>query len=903
MRVDLGRRMALRDQSDVDLVAGVPDSGLAHAIGYANETKITYGRPFIKYTPTWARSFMPSTQTERNLVAGKKLIPVQEFIKDKKMLLIDDSIVRGTQLGETTQFLYDSGAKEVHVRPACPPLLFGCKYLNFSRSSSEMDLISRRVICDLEGTKDVSVDTLKEYTDPDGEKYQKMVDEICRRLNFTSLDYARLDELVESIGIDQWRRIMINEKSENTILDYYGCQLFSDDVMRDRLPNSTYRTYKECIETGEPLSKETATVIANAMKVWAIEKGATHFTHWFTPMTGLSAEKHDSFLEIRDGRPLLEFSGKTLRKGESDASSFPSGGLRATFEARGYTAWDCTSPAFVKDGSLYIPTVFCSYNGEALDKKTPLLKSCDVLSKAVTQLMPLLGVDDVKYAKSYVGAEQEYFLVADEYYQKRMDLKLTGRTLFGANAPKGQELEDHYFGSLKRKVAAFMKELDGELWKYGIPSKTKHNEAAPAQHEVACIYREVNITTDNNHLLMQLLQDIAKKHGLRCLLHEKPFAGVNGSGKHNNWSVVTDSGINLFNPGKDPMNNLPFLATLACLVKGIDEYADLLRITVACAGNDHRLGANEAPPAIISMYLGEDINRVIDSIINKEELVEADHVRFNTGVSTVADFSKDNTDRNRTSPFALTGNKFEFRAVGSSQSIAGSNTILNAILAHEINEMISMIEDGKKPLDVIRTFFKNHLRVVFDGDGYSKEWEQEANRRGLANRKNTVDAISHFTDEKNIRMLSSLGVYSEDEINSRYDILLENYIKTIHVEALTSLKMVKNEIYPAIIKYIHTLAQSANELNTAGIDNEFLKDDLTEFSKMMKDMKSAIRQLEIAVYHFDHTECDILDKAKIARDEVVVAMNELRKVVDLSETKMDSSLWPMPNYVDLMFGI
>lgn len=691
--------------------------------------------------------------------------------------------------------------------------------------------------------------------------------------------------------------------SENKILNNYGCQLFSDEVMRDRLPNSTYRAYKESIEKGEPLARETATVIANAMKVWAIEKGATHFTHWFTPLTGLSAEKHDSFLELRDSRLSLEFSGKTLRKGESDASSFPSGGLRATFEARGYTAWDCTSPAFVKDGSLYIPTVFCSYNGEALDKKTPLLKSCDILSKAVSSLMPLLGVNDVKYAKSYAGAEQEYFLVSDEYYQKRIDLKLTGRTLFGARAPKGQELEDHYFGSLKRKVAAFMKELDEELWKYGIPSKTKHNEAAPAQHEVACIYREVNITTDNNHLLMQLMQDIAKKHGLRCLLHEKPFAGVNGSGKHNNWSVVTDSGINLFNPGKEPANNLPFLATLACLVKGIDEYADLLRVTVACAGNDHRLGANEAPPAIISMYLGEDINKVIDSIINNEELEKMNKERFSTGVSVVPDFSKDNTDRNRTSPFALTGNKFEFRAVGSSQSIADSNTILNSILAYEIQLMIDEINSGKTPIEVIKEFFEGHMRVVFDGDGYSKEWEEEAARRGLPNRKNTVDAIKHYIDDKNIEMLSRLGVFTREELLSRYEVLLEGYTKTIHVEALTSLKMVKNELYPAIIQYVHTLAKTSNELAQANIDNEFLKDDLSEFSKLITEMKARIRQLEVAVYHFDNTTDDHLEKAVIARDEVVVAMGELREIVDKAETKVDAKVWPIPTYVDLMFGI
>ena len=580
----------------------------------------------------------------------------------------------------------------------------------------------------------------------------------------------------------------------NKLLENYGCLTFSDDIMRERIPKSTYKAFHEALDKGEPLAKETATVIANAMKIWAVENGATHFTHWFMPMTGLTAEKHDAFLEPDGNKAILEFSGKTLRKGEPDASSFPSGGLRATFEARGYTAWDCTSPAFVKDGSLYIPTLFCSYTGEALDKKTPLLKSVDALTKASCRLLPMLGMEGITHVSASVGSEQEYFLVADEYYQKRMDLKLTGRTLFGAMAPKGQELEDHYFGSLKRKVAAFMKELDQELWKYGIPSKTKHNEVAPAQHEVACVYRNVNITTDNNHLLMLLMQDIAKKHGLRCLLHEKPFDGVNGSGKHNNWSVVTNTGVNLFNPGQNPSENLPFLAALACTIKAVDEYADLLRMTTATAGNDHRLGANEAPPAIISMFLGEDLDKIIHAIIEGAELENIDKARFQTGVSVVPDFSKDNTDRNRTSPFAFTGNKFEFRAVGSSQSIAGPNTILNSILAYEMEEMAYEIESGKEPMEVIKEFLSQHQRIIFNGDGYSKEWEEEAKRRGLPNRKNTVEAMEHLLDEKNVKMFKRLGIYSEIELQARYEILLENYNKTIQVEALTALKMARNEI-------------------------------------------------------------------------------------------------------------
>ncbi len=690
---------------------------------------------------------------------------------------------------------------------------------------------------------------------------------------------------------------------DKKILENYGCHTFNDNVMRDRIPNSTYRDFHESIKNKEPLSKETATVIANAMKVWAIEKGATHFTHWFTPMTGLSAEKHDSFLEIVDERPLVQFSGKTLRKGESDASSFPSGGLRATFEARGYTAWDCTSPAFVKDGSLYIPTVFCSYNGEALDKKTPLLKSCDVLSSATAKLMNTLGYEDVTGAKAYVGAEQEYFLVADEYYQKRVDLKLTGRTLFGAKAPKGQEMDDHYYGSLKRKVAAFMKELDEECWKYGIPSKTKHNEAAPAQHEVACIYREVNITTDNNQLLMQLMQDIAKKHGLRCLLHEKPFKGVNGSGKHNNWSVVTNTGMNLFHPGKDPVNNLAFLATIACLVKGIHEYADLLRLTVAIAGNDHRLGANEAPPAIVSMYLGNEINKVFDSIIKDKELEEEHKVRFNTGVSIVSDFSKDASDRNRTSPFALTGNKFEFRAVGSSQSIAGSNTMLNAILAKEMIEMTQLIESGNEPIEVIKKFYEEHKQVIFEKDGYSKEWEEEALRRGLPNRKTTVEAIDQFINEKNVEMLSELGVYSKDEIYSRHEILLENYSKTIRVEGLTSLRMAQNEIYPVAIQYLHKLATTCNEMKSLGVDVDYLMDDLNELSVLTRNMKFAMKELENNIHEFECNEGSALEKAIIARDKMASSMEKLREIVDTIETKIDANIWPIPTYVDLLFGI
>lgn len=689
----------------------------------------------------------------------------------------------------------------------------------------------------------------------------------------------------------------------NKLLENYGCLTFSDDIMRERIPKSTYKAFHEALDKGEPLAKETATVIANAMKIWAVENGATHFTHWFMPMTGLTAEKHDAFLEPDGNKAILEFSGKTLRKGEPDASSFPSGGLRATFEARGYTAWDCTSPAFVKDGSLYIPTLFCSYTGEALDKKTPLLKSVDALTKASCRLLPMLGMEGITHVSASVGSEQEYFLVADEYYQKRMDLKLTGRTLFGAMAPKGQELEDHYFGSLKRKVAAFMKELDQELWKYGIPSKTKHNEVAPAQHEVACVYRNVNITTDNNHLLMLLMQDIAKKHGLRCLLHEKPFDGVNGSGKHNNWSVVTNTGVNLFNPGQNPSENLPFLAALACTIKAVDEYADLLRMTTATAGNDHRLGANEAPPAIISMFLGEDLDKIIHAIIEGAELENIDKARFQTGVSVVPDFSKDNTDRNRTSPFAFTGNKFEFRAVGSSQSIAGPNTILNSILAYEMEEMADEIESGKEPMEVIKEFLYQHQRIIFNGDGYSKEWEEEAKRRGLPNRKNTVEAMEHLLDEKNVKMFKRLGIYSEIELQARYEILLENYNKTIQVEALTALKMARNEIYPAALAYLDQMTKTSLHMQELGVNIDYLVDDVKSLSSLLSQMKNQMMILEKHIDRAQHLEADILEIAKIWRDDVLSTMTILRQIVDQIENCVDEKYWPMPTYMDLLFGI
>ena len=689
----------------------------------------------------------------------------------------------------------------------------------------------------------------------------------------------------------------------NNLLKQYGIYTFNDEAMKERIPNSTYKAFHEALKNGEPMSKEGATVIANAMKIWALEKGATHFTHWFVPLTGMTAEKHDAFLELDGDKPGLEFSGKLLRKGEPDASSFPSGGLRATFEARGYTAWDCTSPAFVKGSSLYIPTLFCSYTGEALDNKTPLLKSCDALTKSATGLLAKLGMDDVKHVTSYVGSEQEYFLVDEKYYQQRMDLRFTGRTLFGANAPKGQELDDHYFGSIKPRVSKFMEELDNELWKFGIPSKTKHNESAPAQHEIACIYRNVNITTDNNHLLMQLMQDIAQKHGLRCLLHEKPFAGVNGSGKHNNWSVVTDTNLNLFSPGINPMENIPFLATLACIIKGVDEYADLLRLSIAGAGNDYRLGGNEAPPAIISMFLGEEIDNVVDAIIENKKVRNLGRNRFQTGVSVIPDFAKDNTDRNRTSPFAFTGNKFEFRGVGSSQSIATVNTMLNSILAVEMQEMTALITDGMKPMEVIRKFMAEHKRVIFGGDGYSPLWEKEASKRGLPHKKNTVEAIEVLKDSKMTEMLINLGIYSQVEIDSRYEVLLESYAKTVQVEALTALKMAQSQYYPAAIKYLNEVAKTTFNVGKNGVDNSFLIEDVNELSALVSKLKVQTNHLENMIHKAQEAAKPINEVASLWHDEVIMAMNDLRKIVDTLETKVDVSEWPVPTYTDLLFGI
>lgn len=693
------------------------------------------------------------------------------------------------------------------------------------------------------------------------------------------------------------------------LTDLYASMTFNDDVMKERIPKSTYKQFHEALTRNEPMSREVATVIANAMKVWAVEKGATHFVHWFTPLSGNTAGKCDAFLEpTSDHRAILEFSGKSLRKGEPDASSFPSGGLRATFEARGYTAWDCTSPAFVYQNTLYIPTLFCSYTGEALDKKTPLLRSCDALDREGVRLCHLIGLTDVKKVSPSVGSEQEYFLVDRKYYEERLDLRLTGRTLFGAKPPKGQEMDDHYFGQIKRRVGAFMDELDHELWKQGIPSKTKHNEVAPAQHEVACVYRHANLTADNNHLMMEIMQRIAKNHDLICLLHEKPFQGVNGSGKHNNWSVVTDTGVNLFDPGDDPESNLPFMCAFACVIKAVDEYADMLMMSVSSAGNDFRLGGHEAPPSIMSIFIGEELSEVVQDWIDGVSKTSRDVERFKTGVSVIPTFSKDKTDRNRTSPFAFTGNKFEFRSVGSSQSISGPNTILNTILAKAMRDMSDAIEKSELPgkqaaIEVVRQFLKEHQRIIFNGDGYAPSWPEQASRLGLYNAKDTVEAARVLRNKEKTAIFSEMGVYSKTELESRYDILLHNYNVTVQVEANTALKMVKTQIYPAGIHYLGEISNELAKTRDAGIDARFLQKDVQAISHILADIRQNISALEQAVKRAQESEADIYTVSCLWRDEVRYWMEELRSNVDLLEENIDAKYWPLPTYIDLMFGV
>ncbi len=663
--------------------------------------------------------------------------------------------------------------------------------------------------------------------------------------------------------------------------ELFGSMVFNDKVMRERLPKATYTALKKTVENGEPLDEGIANVVAAAMKDWAVELGATHFTHWFQPMTGVTAEKHDSFIQPCGDGVIMEFSGKELIKGEPDASSFPSGGIRATFEARGYTTWDPTSPAFVREGTLYIPTAFCSYTGEVLDKKTPLLRSMERLSAEAVKVLHLLGKTDVTRVATTVGPEQEYFLIDKELYEQRIDLKLTGRTLFGAKAPKGQELEDHYFGSIKTRVAAYMRDLDEELWKLGIFAKTKHNEVAPSQHELAPIFTTSNIATDHNELMMEVMQKVAEKHGLVCLLHEKPFKGVNGSGKHNNWSISTNTGENLLSPGKHPETNTQFLLFLAAIVKAVDEYQDLLRITVASAGNDHRLGANEAPPAIISMYLGDDLDALVHSIINGENYHSHKAARMQTGVEVLADFKKDKSDRNRTSPFAFTGNKFQF---------------------YEALKDAEDIEAAVKAL--IRDVLTAHQRIIFNGDNYSEEWVAEAEKRGLLNLRSLPEALSHFMEEKNISLFVKHSICTEQELRARYEIDLETYSKQLNIEALTMADMANKEITPAVTAYVRELTDAAlakkalSESIPVKVELQLIQ-SLAEKQEQFVTLTAELEQETEAAAAIE----DNLEKAFAYRNRVFAKMEALREVADSMEALTATDFWPYPSYTDLLFGV
>ncbi len=690
--------------------------------------------------------------------------------------------------------------------------------------------------------------------------------------------------------------------------ELFGSMVFGDKVMQERLPKATYKALKKTVENGEPLDISVANVVANAMKDWAVELGCTHFTHWFQPMTGVTAEKHDSFIQPCGDSVIMEFSGKELIKGEPDASSFPSGGIRATFEARGYTTWDPTSPAFVRDSTLYIPTAFCSYTGEVLDKKTPLLRSMERLSAEAVRVLHLLGKTDVTRVATTVGPEQEYFLIDREAYEQREDLKLCGRTLFGAKAPKGQELEDHYFGSIKTRVAAYMRDLDEELWKLGILAKTKHNEVAPSQHELAPIFSTSNIATDHNELTMEVMQKVAEKHGLVCLLHEKPFKGVNGSGKHNNWSISTNTGENLLSPGKHPEDNIQFLLFLSAIVKAVDEYQDLLRITVASAGNDHRLGANEAPPAIISMYLGDDLGALVDSIIEGKDYHSHKAAKMETGVDVLPDFRKDSSDRNRTSPFAFTGNKFEFRALGSSLNIACPNYMLNTMVAEELRQFYEVLKDADDMQAAVKALIKDtltaHKRIIFNGDNYSDEWVAEAERRGLLNLKSLPEALSHFMDKKNIDLFVSHNICSEQELRARYEIDLETYCKQINIEALTMADMAKKNITPAVSLYVRELADTAlaKKALSDDIPVSVELDAIKSLSAKQEKFVALTAQLEEATAQAAAIT-DNQEKAFAYRNKVFAAMEELREVGDSMETETSADYWPYPDYTDLLFGV
>ena len=694
------------------------------------------------------------------------------------------------------------------------------------------------------------------------------------------------------------------------IPEIFGSMVFGEDAMRERLPAEAYEALKRSVETGGDLDIRVATAVASAMKDWAVEKGATHFTHWFQPMTGFTAEKHDSFLSPgRDGRAIMDFSGKELIKGESDASSFPSGGLRATFEARGYTAWDPTSHAFIKDNTLCIPTVFYSYGGASLDKKTPLLRSTEAVSRQALRILRLFGNDRVKKVIPTVGAEQEYFLIDKRYYSRRRDLIYCGRTLFGAPPPKGQQLDDHYYGAIKSRVRAFMEELDLELWKLGIYAKTEHNEVAPAQHELAPVYTDINTAADQNQLMMEIMKKVADRHGLVCLLHEKPFAGVNGSGKHNNWSLSTDDGVNLLDPGKSPWENAQFLLFLAAIIRAVDEHQDLLRISVASAGNDNRLGASEAPPSIISCFIGDELERVVNAIVNEESFNGVDKGRMEIGVHGLPSFPKDSTDRNRTSPFAFTGNKFEFRSLGAPASIAGPNIILNTIVADVLShyaDELEKAEDFEKALnELIRREFRAHRRILFDGDGYSEKWIAEAKARGLLNLKTTADAIPYYASEENVALFARHGVFTREEILSRTEILLETYTKVVAIEAKTMIEMTRQEILPTAVKYAHSLASAVNEMKAVSPTLPVRPEEkmLFRIAELTDRLYVALSALERTAAEVPKDSGDTLAVALAYKSGVLPVMAELRRAADELESAVDSSLWPYPTYGDLLFGI
>ena len=702
-------------------------------------------------------------------------------------------------------------------------------------------------------------------------------------------------------------------KEKINVSEIFGSHVFNDSVMKARLPKAVYKDLKKTIEEGTELNPAIADVVANEMKEWAIEKGATHYTHWFQPLTGVTAEKHDAFITapMDNGKVLMSFSGKELIKGEPDASSFPSGGLRATFEARGYTAWDCTSPAFVRHdaagGTLCIPTAFCSYTGEALDQKTPLLRSMEAINTQSLRLLRLFGNTTSKKVTPSVGAEQEYFLVDADKFLQRKDLIYTGRTLFGAMPPKGQELDDHYFGTIRQRIAGFMKDVNEELWKVGVTSKTQHNEVAPAQHELAPIYAECNVALDHNHIVMQTLKRVACQHGMKCLLHEKPFAGVNGSGKHDNWSLTTDDGKNLLEPGKTPHENIQFLLVLTCILKAVDTHADLLRESAADPGNDHRLGANEAPPAIISVFLGEQLEDVLEQLISTGEATHSlKGGKLQTGVDTLPDLAKDATDRNRTSPFAFTGNKFEFRMVGSRDSIAGPNVVLNTIVAEAFSEACDVLEKAdnfdEAVHDLIKKYATEHQRVVFDGNGYSDAWVEEAERRGLPNIRSMVEAIPALTTDKAINMFEKFKVFTKAELESRAEIKFESYAKAINIEARTMIDMASKQIIPAIIKYTKELADTVVAVKEAGADASVQAELLTEVSGLLAESKKALEALKVVTDQAAAME-EGEDQARFYHFDVVPAMEALRAPVDKLEMIVDKEAWPMPSYGDLIFEV